>query len=155
MLPNGIEIDSYINEYPNWVNAIVLTPNKEMVLVSQYRHGIGDFIIETPGGMIEHNEDPIDAIIREVAEETGYRSIESPTFLGEFFPNPATSNNKVSTYLFLNAKPTEEQQLDSTEDIQIQLVHFDTFGQMIKEGQAPQIFSAIGYYLAKEFLMDL
>lgn len=154
LLPNGLEIDAHILEYPNWVNAIVLTPTKEIVLVIQYRHGIGDFVIETPGGMVDDEEHPQTAIIREVAEETGYRSSEPPILLGEFSPNPASSNNKVSTYLFLNAVPVGTQQLDRTEDISVHLIPFDTFGHMIKDGQVPQIFSAMGYYLAKEFLLN-
>ena len=103
---------------------------------------------------MDDEEHPQTAIIREVAEETGYRSSEPPILLGEFSPNPASSNNKVSTYLFLNAVPAGTQQLDHTEDISVHLIPFDTFGRMIKDGQVPQIFSAMGYYLAKEFLVN-
>lgn len=28
-----------------------------------------------PGGKVEHGEDPFDAVVREVAEETGYRAV--------------------------------------------------------------------------------
>lgn len=152
LLPSGIEIDYYTQEYPNWVNAIVITPDMELVLVRQYRHGCGDFVLETSGGMVENGERSVDAIVREVKEETGFQSAGSPIFLGEFFANPATSNNKVSTYLFLNAKRIGEQCLDTTEDIEIELVPFATFGQMISKGQTKPIFSTMGYYLAKEYL---
>ena len=151
-LSNGVKIDSYIEEYPNWVNAVVLTPAMEMVLVVQYRHGVKDFVIETPGGMVDAGETSLAAITREVAEETGYRSTEPPILLGEFYPNPAASSNRVSTYLFLNARQEGDQHLDQNEDIEIRIVPFEAFGQMIRTGQAPQIFAAMGYHLAKDYL---
>ncbi|MCY0888162.1 MAG: NUDIX hydrolase [Alicyclobacillaceae bacterium] len=151
-LPSGMEIDSYIQEYTDWVNAVVLTEKDEIVLVKQYRHGIGEFLLEIPGGMMEPGEDPREAIVREVAEETGYRSLESPILLGEFYPNPATSNNRSRTYLFQRAVCTEEQHLDSTEELEVHLIPFHEFGAMIRSGEVPQIFSVTAYFLTKDFL---
>lgn len=38
-LPDGQVIDDYyVNEYTDWVNAIVLTKEQEIILVSQYRY---------------------------------------------------------------------------------------------------------------------
>ncbi|WLR42323.1 hypothetical protein LC087_16650 [Bacillus carboniphilus] len=35
-LPNGVVIEEYvINEYPDWINAIVLTKDHQMVLVEK------------------------------------------------------------------------------------------------------------------------
>ncbi|MDQ0229025.1 hypothetical protein J2S19_000275 [Metabacillus malikii] len=46
-LPNGQIIERYyVNEYPDWVNAIVLTKEMKVVLVKQYRHGGEDFFLE-------------------------------------------------------------------------------------------------------------
>ncbi len=154
-LPNGQEIDAYINEYPDWVNAVVLTPKQEMVLVRQYRHGVSDFILEIPGGIMEAAETPEAAIVREVAEETGYQSGQAPIWLGSFFSNPAASTNRVHSYLLLNAEPVVMQHLDDTEDIQVEYWPFGEFGDKIRRGEASQSFSALAYYLAKEVLDPL
>ena len=151
-LPNGAEFDYDVQEYPDWVNAIVLTPEMKVVLVYQYRHGIGDFSLEIPGGMSEPGEEPIIGIIREVSEETGYQSERPPVFLGEFQPNPATSNNLVRSYLFQNALPIGQQHLDANEDIEIRLMPFDDYEDLIHGGQAPHMFSAFAYYLARHYL---
>ncbi len=83
---NDFVIDAYhVNEFDNWVNAVVLTEQQEIVLVKQYRHGAGDFFYEIPAGKVEAGETYAEAIEREVLEETGYKSTASPIYLGEFF----------------------------------------------------------------------
>ncbi len=152
LLPNGRVIDYYVHQYPEWVNAVVLTPAHYIVLVRQYRHGIGDFILEIPGGIVDPGEGLDTAIVREVAEETGYRSSDPPVFLGKFFSNPATANNSVSTYLLTNAVQTEEQHLDDTEDMMVSEMPFSTYGKLVLGGQPRPIFSALAYFLALEHL---
>ncbi len=149
-LPGGQVIEIHVHEYTHWVNAVVLTPEFQVVLVEQYRHGTGCFSLETPGGMVDANERPIDAIIREVAEETGYRSPRAPVVLGEFFPNPANSDNLVTTFLIPDAKLAVAPHRDATEDMVVKLLAFETWGAMIGSGEAPHMFSAMGYFLAKD-----
>ncbi|GAA2586521.1 hypothetical protein GCM10010399_15680 [Dactylosporangium fulvum] len=43
----------------------------EQVLLARYVSPTGDTNWTLPGGKVEHAEDPFDAVIREVAEETG------------------------------------------------------------------------------------
>ena len=53
-LPNGMIINDYfVQEYADWVNAIVLTKEHQIVLVEQYRHAGQDFYLEIPAGKIE------------------------------------------------------------------------------------------------------
>ena len=66
--------DYYVNEYADWVNAIVLTEDEEIVLVEQYRHPGNDFYLEIPAGKVEEGESYEEAIRREIREETGYVS---------------------------------------------------------------------------------
>ncbi|KAI8142272.1 NUDIX hydrolase domain-like protein [Fennellomyces sp. T-0311] len=54
------------------IHAILLTPEPELLLVIQYRPAIQRYCIEFPSGLIDEDEDPIDAAVRELKEETGY-----------------------------------------------------------------------------------
>lgn len=154
-LPNGIVIDDYyVNEYPDWLNAVVITREHKIVLVEQYRHAGEDFFIEVPAGKKEGNETDEEGLIREVKEETGYSSLKKPIFLGEFMVNPATQNNKVKTYLILDAFKVYEQDLDDTEEIKIRLFDFDSFGnQIITNKIQTQLFTATAYFMAKNFIL--
>lgn len=153
-LPNGIVIDEYyVNEYSDWVNAIVITTDNQVVLVEQYRYVGNDFYLEIPAGKIEGNETDEDGILREIREETGFTSLSKPVLLGEFMVNPATQNNKVKTFLIRNAYQAFEQELDETEEIDIKLIDFDTMGDLIKLNQInTQLFTVNAYYMAKDYL---
>ena len=68
----GQALNATIVEAPDWVNVIALTPEKQCVLVRQYRFGTERVALEIPGGMIEPDESPLLAAERELREETGY-----------------------------------------------------------------------------------
>ncbi|WP_342472433.1 NUDIX hydrolase [Metasolibacillus sp. FSL H7-0170] len=153
-LPNGFVIkDYYVNEYADWVNAVVITRNNEIVLVKQYRHAANDFFIEVPAGKIEQGETQEEGILREIREETGYTSSAPPIKLGEFFVNPATQTNKIATFLILDAYQEDNQQLDITEEIEVFLFNFDEFERLVEKNQIKtQLFTVNAYYLAKNRL---
>lgn len=155
-LPNGITIDDYyVNEYVDWVNAIVLTKGNQIVLVEQYRHGGQGFYLEVPAGKTEKGETDEEGILREIQEETGYTSMEKPILLDEFMVNPATQNNKIKTFLLTNAYKSAEQHLDETEEIDVKLIDFEEFGHLIRNHEIQtQLFTASAYYMAKAVLSE-
>ncbi len=156
LLPNGIIIDNYYSyELPNWVNAIVITKNKEIVLVKQYRHGIKDFILEVPAGTLKKDEDPDACIIREVIEETGFSSEHNPLILGEYYTNPALFNNKIKTYLIMEAEKIYSQNLDDTEELSVHLCSIEEVDKYILDGTISHQFTVFAYLLAKQHISNL
>ena len=155
-LPNGIIIDDYyVNEYPDWVNAVVLTKEKQVVLVEQYRYVGNEIYLEIPAGKKEKDETDEEGIIREIKEETGFVSQQKPILLGEFMINPATQNNKIKTYLLLEAYKEFEQDLDETEEINITMIDFEMLGSLIKTNEIKtQLFTASAYYMARNSLSE-
>lgn len=119
-LQNGsIKDDYYVLEYPNWVNAIALTADHKMILVRQYRHAADIVSLEIPGGVIDGDELPEDAIRRELLEETGY-SFENAELIATLYPNPATANNVTYTYLLTGGIKTHQQHLDEHEILNVE-----------------------------------
>lgn len=92
---NGEHPYSYINQK----NSVGILPfyKGKVVLISQYRHAHGRYMIEIPGGGIEENENPDQVAERELLEETGFRCI-SLKYLGKYCPSPGSSNEV--TYLY-------------------------------------------------------
>ncbi|MCM3742619.1 NUDIX hydrolase [Sporosarcina luteola] len=154
-MSDGTVIENYyVNEYADWVNAIVLTEKEEIVLVEQYRHPGNDFYVEVPAGKVEDGESYEEAIRREIREETGYVSEERLIPLGEFMVNPATQTNKVITFLMTDAKRSREQELDDTEVLEVKHFPFQRVEEMIQSKEITQLFTVTAYYLAKKFIRN-
>lgn len=118
-MPNGnIKEEYYVLEYPTWVNMVAITEDNEVLFVQQYRHGAGQIMVELPAGVVEAGEDPELAARRELLEETGY-AFDSIEKICELYANPATSGNLTHTYLLKGGKKVQEQELDSSEDIDV------------------------------------
>lgn len=154
-LPDGQIIEEYyVNEYADWVNAIVLTKEQQMVLVSQYRHAAQKVFLEIPAGKPEGKESYEEAILREVQEETGYTTDSSPILLGDFYVNPATQTNKIYSYLLVDAYLISEQQLDPTEFIDVKLVNLEDMKSLILNRDIEQLFTVHSYHMAMSYLRE-
>ena len=108
----------WVIDTPDWVNIIPITESNEVILINQHRFGTEKLCLEVPGGMVDEGEDPMDAAIRELSEETGYTS-SKVIEIGRVEPNPALMSNHTYSYLALGVCQTKEQKLDGMEDIEI------------------------------------
>jgi len=103
-MPDGTVVyPYYVLEYADWVNVVALTKEDDIVLVRQYRHGIGRTIIELPCGVVEQGESAGEAMRRELLEETGYLA-ENMFEMAVLSPNAATNANM--SHFFLGCRQT-------------------------------------------------
>jgi 8-oxo-dGTP pyrophosphatase MutT (NUDIX family) len=135
-LPNGAVLSPYHTvEFPEWVCAIALTPERNIVLVEEYRHGIGRVSFELPCGAPDgESEDVLAAMKRELLEETGYASEEWHS-LGSSTANTGRQNNRVHSFLALDARQVAGQKLDPGEIIRTHVVPWAQFVDSLAEGR--------------------
>jgi ADP-ribose pyrophosphatase len=124
--------DFFVIESSSWVNIIPLTPDNNVVMVRQYRHGTREMTLELPGGLVEKADSPESAALRELQEETGYRAA-AVIPLGSVHPNPALQNNRCYSYLAENVYPTGVQKQDEREDIAVVLEPLADIPRLIRE----------------------
>ncbi|MBN1276053.1 MAG: NUDIX hydrolase [Deltaproteobacteria bacterium] len=141
----GEEHDFFILESSPWVNVIPLTPENEVVMVRQYRHGLQDVTLEIPGGLVEAQDSPAGAAERELYEETGFRSLDMIS-LGSVHPNPAILNNVCYTYLAKGVYKAGLQQQDEKEDIEVLLRPLNEIPYLIKKGEITHSLVLVAFY---------
>ena len=86
-LGNGRIIDDFYQvELRSFVVTVPVLENGNILLIRQYKHGVGRVCLTFAGGFVEAGEDPEQACSRELLEETGLVA-SSVTHLGEFVDN--------------------------------------------------------------------
>lgn len=133
---------------PDWVNVVAITPDQRLVLVRQWRFGTRSFTWELPAGLVEHGEDPLQAGLRELREETGYAPVDGAQarVIGVVHPNPAFMSNVCTTVLAPNCALAGEQQLDPSEEIEIGTVPLDELPARVASGELSTALGLVGLY---------
>jgi len=146
--------DYYVLEYPDWVNVVAITCEQEVVLVKQYRHGLGQVTLELPSGVVEvSDETALETAKRELLEETGY-SATSLIKTSALSPNPASHTNQTHSFLALNVTLTNAQALDETEDIEVVLMPLADLKAQAMQGAFSQAMHVASIFLALEKLKE-
>ncbi len=116
-LPNGkFGTREYIH-HNGAVCIIPITDKGEVVLEKQFRYAIGRVVTEIPAGKLEIGEDRLEAAMRELEEETGYRAGRME-YIGEFLGSPAILEERITMYLATELTRTETN-LDEDEFIEV------------------------------------
>ena len=114
--------DFFILDSVHWVNVIAVTPDQQLVMVEQFRHGSSTVELEIPGGMMDpHETDPVATAVRELREETGYAG-ENARVLGRVHSNPAILSNVTYTVLIENCRRQHGVEFDHGEDLETRLM---------------------------------
>ena len=109
-----------------------LYTSERLILIREFRPAVNKFVIAFPAGLFDNLEDPIDAAIRELKEETGYvghiaesvsknllNTTSSPGIINEhnYFVKLIVDDNAIE-----NKDP--KQSLEDDEDIEVFLIPF-------------------------------
>lgn len=98
-LPNGGESVREIIKHVGAVCVVPITDEGEVLLERQYRYAVDEVLTEIPAGKLDSaDEDPAEAALRELKEETGAVPGELID-LGVFYGSPAIMGEKIRMYL--------------------------------------------------------
>ncbi|HEY8518199.1 MAG TPA: NUDIX hydrolase [Candidatus Binatia bacterium] len=143
----GSEHDFFVLEACDWVNVVPLTAQEEVVMVRQYRHGVGDFTFEIPGGMVDDEDpSPREAARREMVEETGWDS-DDLVPLGALHPNPAIQGNVLHTFLARGVTKLHDPRFDTTEETEVELVPLADIPRLVREGMITHALVVSAFHL--------
>jgi ADP-ribose pyrophosphatase len=133
-LPNGNVVTLEIVRHPGAAAVVPVDDEGQAVLVRQYRHATGSWVVEVPAGKLDRpGEPPEDCARREVEEETGYRAGRLEP-LGWIWTTPGFSDEKI--WLFLARDLTRTQaSLQSDEVLTVMRLPLEEAARMALEGE--------------------
>ncbi len=151
-LPDGTIIEGYfVRESRGFAIVAALTPERQVVMVRQYKHGVAQIVLELPAGMIDAGESPDACAIRELAEETGYVG-DAQRLLRSLFADPTGSNASFHVFLIENAVPKFAQSLDTTENIVVETTSLEDLHAAVRDGRIASGSQVAAAYIALDHL---
>lgn len=142
--------DTVWPEHQAFSAVIALTPEKKVVIVRQFRPGPEKIMDELPGGFVDADETPEDAMRRELEEESGYKAGEV-TYLGESHKD-AYMNAVWHMFLATNCVPTGVQDLEAGEFVE---VHEITIDQLIENARTDKMSDVVAVLVAYDTIKQL
>lgn len=140
--------DFFIIDCVNWVNVVAITPDKQLVMLEQYRHGSNTVELEVPGGVMDAKDvSPLATGVRELREETGYEGTAARA-LNWAFANPAIMNNRSHFVIIEQCVHRHACEFDHGEDLLTRLVPWRDIPSLVRAGKIrhPLVVAALYHY---------
>ncbi len=136
-LPNGEIINDYFITTLGKVAMILpITTENEIVFVKQYKHGVGEILIELPAGFQQKDKTIEESALAELEEETGIKTqIENLVPIGKMSNTPTKSTHVTYGFLAANLEFNSIQSFDSTEEIELLKKSPAETIEMVKNGE--------------------
>jgi ADP-ribose pyrophosphatase len=119
-LPDGrIAPGHYFLEKEDFSMVVALTGAREVLVVREYKHGLGTVVLQLPAGFVERGEEPAAAARRELLEETGHAAASLEP-LGSFPLFPSLTASRGHLFLARDVARVAEPRLDEFEVVEVE-----------------------------------
>lgn len=132
LLPDGRSAVWDILDTPATVSVLALTEAGQVVMVRQFRPGADRIVLSLPGGLVDAQELPVVAGLRELREETGYLA-DSGVLVASVDPPGHTRPRHVVVARGCSLQGAQE--LDPLEDIEVVLVAVAELRRQLRSGR--------------------
>ncbi|MFC5448001.1 NUDIX hydrolase [Paenibacillus aestuarii] len=142
-LPNGGTASREIIRHPGAVAVIPLLEDR-MIVVEQYRKPLEKSQVEIPAGKLDPGEEPLQAALRELEEETGYRS-EHVKHVSSFYTSPGFADEIIHLYVAEQLVKGEARP-DEDEFLECEAITLEQAQQYIREGRISDAKTILAVY---------
>ncbi len=132
-LESGRNFIREVIRHPGGVVAVPVLDDGRLLLLRQFRYPLQKFILEFPAGKLDTNQPPLETILREVEEESGYRA-GSMEYQFSFYTTPGISDEIIHLFLATNLSPVR-QRLEEGEHITVEAYTVDRCIEMVHTGE--------------------
>lgn len=132
-LPDGNKGNRDIIRHPGASAILAFLDDETVLLVEQFRAALDRVLIEIPAGKLEKGEDPKVCAIRELEEETGFKS-DNIEYLGKIATGAGFTDEQINifkaTNLYKGVKGGDEDEF-----INVKAYKLSEIKEMIKSGE--------------------
>ncbi len=151
-LPNGKGAFREVVRHPGAVCVIPITDEGEVIMVKQFRYPFSSVLLEIPAGKLEIGEDPLDAVKRELEEESGVVA-ENVEFIGMTYTTVAFTDEKIYTYMATGLSYTESHP-DEDEFLEVVKIPLDALVEMVMTGEIKDSKTQVAILKADRLLKE-
>lgn len=149
-LPDGKKTIREIVRHPGAVCVIPIDSDENVIMIKQFRYPFSEVLLEVPAGKLEPNEDPLEAVKRELEEESGVVA-DNVEYIGTMYTTVAIIDEKIHMYLatgltYKNAHP------DDGEFLEVEKIPLKTLVEMVMDGKIPDSKTQIAILKAEKIL---
>ncbi len=137
-----------VAEHPGGAVVVPVTNDGKIVMVTQHRFPVNQVMLELPAGKLGKGEDPLICAVRELEEETGYKS-DNVIELGSIYTTPGYSTEKLWIYLAKDLKPGNHNREEGEFGMEVFELSFPEVEQKIIKGEIVDGKTICGIYLAR------
>ena len=148
LLPNGNQASREVVEHPGAVAVVPVLPDGRVLMVRQFRHPVGEILLEIPAGKLSPGENPDDCALRELEEETGYLAGKLQR-VASIFTAPGFTDEVIHIYLASDLKKTAVNP-DEDEFLAVVAHEPQEVARMIRSGDICDAKTIAGFYLLQE-----
>jgi 8-oxo-dGTP pyrophosphatase MutT (NUDIX family) len=146
-IPGGERFDHHVLRFPRLSVGAVVVNCDQVLLLWRHRFTTDRWGWEVPAGWSEEGEDPAEAVLREVEEETGYRA-STVELLTTYHPMSGISAHKYRVFAVSGVERVGEP--EKAEAHSVEWVPLLRVRQLLAAGQVPDgpSLTALAYFLA-------
>jgi ADP-ribose pyrophosphatase len=105
-LPDGRSAQREVVGHREAVTVLAENDRGEILVINQFRYPAGEVLTELPAGIVEPGEECVEAAVRELQEETGWRPGEIAE-ISAFYTSPGFSDELLRMYYATNLTPSK------------------------------------------------
>lgn len=151
-LPNGKGAFREVVRHPGAVCVIPVTESGEVIMVKQFRYPFSRVLLEIPAGKLEPDEEPLDAVKRELEEESGVVA-ENVEFIGMTYTTVAFTDEKIYTYM-ATGLAFKESHPDEDEFLEVVRIPLDKLVEMVMSGEIKDSKTQVAILKAEKILKE-
>ena len=137
-----------VAEHPGGAVIVPVTDEGQIIMVTQHRYPVDKTLLELPAGKLNKNENPFHCAVRELEEETGYKS-DNVKEIGSIYTTPGYSTEKLSIYLAKDLMPGNHNREEGEFGMKVFAYTLKEIDEKIYSGEIVEGKTICGIYLAK------